>query len=308
MKNKLIVEIAEGLGNQLFMYAYAFALSKEIDYDLYIDNASGYSKKKATLRKHQKYMLDNFNINQIHANPKDRYDNTLKRFKKKIELFFEKYFVKKKFITEKYIKINGKKIALKTKTPNKINLSKKLYIQGHFEDHNYFKSQRGDILSMYKPLTKFLNNNNDIISKLKNSNSVSIHVRQNRFSDQNINKLSKVNNQKSLNFTNELIDYIKKSIIYFETNIKNPEFFIWSNDFSNLKYHFNEAKYNYVTDNDVINDFNLFSYAKHFIVGASTFHWWGAWLNENPSKICVCPYNLSPSGNDNFYPVEWKRI
>ena len=37
--------------------------------------------------------------------------------------------------------------------------------------------------------------------------------------------------------------------------------------------------------NDVINDFNLFKYAKHFIVGPSTFHWWGAWLNNSPNKI-----------------------
>jgi len=47
MNNKrLIVEIAEGLGNQLFMYSYAYALSKKLGYDLLIDNTSGFSKKK----------------------------------------------------------------------------------------------------------------------------------------------------------------------------------------------------------------------------------------------------------------------
>ncbi len=46
MKNKLIVRIAEGIGNQLFMYANAYSLSKKINYDLYIDNTSGYFKKK----------------------------------------------------------------------------------------------------------------------------------------------------------------------------------------------------------------------------------------------------------------------
>lgn len=29
MKNKLIVRMAEGLGNQLFMYAHAYCLSKK---------------------------------------------------------------------------------------------------------------------------------------------------------------------------------------------------------------------------------------------------------------------------------------
>ena len=48
MKNKLIVRISEGLGNQLFMYAHAYSLSKKINYDLYIDNTSGYFKKKSS--------------------------------------------------------------------------------------------------------------------------------------------------------------------------------------------------------------------------------------------------------------------
>ena len=47
MTNKrLTVEIAEGLGNQLFMYTNAYALSKKLGYDLLIDNNSGQSKKK----------------------------------------------------------------------------------------------------------------------------------------------------------------------------------------------------------------------------------------------------------------------
>ena len=46
MRKILIVEIAEGLGNQLFMYAHAYTLSKKLGYDLQIDNLSGFSKKK----------------------------------------------------------------------------------------------------------------------------------------------------------------------------------------------------------------------------------------------------------------------
>ena len=46
MNKKIIVRIAEGIGNQLFMYAHAYSLSKTINYDLFIDNTSGYFKKK----------------------------------------------------------------------------------------------------------------------------------------------------------------------------------------------------------------------------------------------------------------------
>ena len=46
MLNKIIVQVAEGLGNQLFMYAHAYALSKKTKSDLFIDDVSGFYKKK----------------------------------------------------------------------------------------------------------------------------------------------------------------------------------------------------------------------------------------------------------------------
>ena len=46
MKKNLIVRIGEGLGNQLFMYANAYSLSKKFDCNLYIDDESGFSKNK----------------------------------------------------------------------------------------------------------------------------------------------------------------------------------------------------------------------------------------------------------------------
>ena len=68
MNKKLTVEIAEGLGNQIFMYAFAYSISKKFNYDLFIDDKSGFSKKKNLLRSHQKYMLNNFNIEGSIAN------------------------------------------------------------------------------------------------------------------------------------------------------------------------------------------------------------------------------------------------
>mgnify|MGYP001060046693 CR=1 FL=1 len=51
MRKKLIVEIAEGLGNKMFMYANAYALAKSLNYELLIDNTSAYTRQKNLLRK-----------------------------------------------------------------------------------------------------------------------------------------------------------------------------------------------------------------------------------------------------------------
>jgi len=308
MKKILTVEIAEGLGNQLFMYSHAYSLSKKFGYKIQIDNTSGYSKKKNKLRNHQKYMLDHFNIEQNLASTSYKYDSFFSRSKKKLHQFIDKFSSKKKFLIEKNLKINGNKLAQSFSDTDYKKLSDSIYVQGNFEDYNYFDSFREDFVRMYKPLNKFVNSNEETIDKLNNSNSVSIHIRQNKFTEQPHEKIDNNKIQSSKVFTNKLIEYINKSIDYFQKNLDDPVFFIWSNDFTNLDHHFNKTKFNYIIGNDPLNDFNLFSYAKHFIVGGSTFHWWGAYLNENPNKICVYPSNINPSGNSNFYPTDWKKI
>ena len=104
----------------------------------------------------------------------------------------------------------------------------------------------------------------------------------------------------------DIINYINRAVSYFENKIDNPKFFIWSNNFSDLDKIFDRNKFIFVQNNDYINDFYLFSFAKHFIVSPSSFHWWGAWLNQNPNKICIRPSdNLNPSNNKDFWPESW---
>ena len=72
---------------------------------------------------------------------------------------------------------------------------------------------------------------------------------------------------------------------------------------------FDKKQFTFIQNNTTSMDFYLFKFAKHFIVGPSSFHWWGAWLNTNPNKICVRPPGfLNPSDNIDFWPLSWKVL
>jgi len=310
MPKKVIVEIAEGLGNQLFMYAHAYSVAKKLNYELFIDNKSGYSFKKNTLRKHQIYMLDSLNIVQNYAPKEFIFDKLHKKIKKKLLILIDKFSNKQVFFIEKSIKRNNSKIVQNYTDLLEKKFSENIYVQGNFENYEYFNEYKNELSNLFITKNELINHKDSIVEQLSNNNSISIHIRRNRFSDQiGLNNTSK-NREKSDFFTNQIVDYINRSINFIETKVQNPKYFIWTNDYENFDQLLNKLikkKYHLINE-DVINDFDLFKYAKHFIVGPSSFHWWGAWLNKNSDKICIRPSNLNPSNNKNFWPKDWISI
>ena len=90
--------------------------------------------------------------------------------------------------------------------------------------------------------------------------------------------------------------------------IKNPHFFIWSDNFKDIEKYFKGTNFTYIQGKDIKHDFYLFQFAKHFIVSPSTFHWWGAWLNSSVNKTCLRPKDINPSSNVDFWPDKWIAI
>jgi len=105
------VEISENLGNQMFMYAHAYALSKKLSRNLYIDNESAYSKKNSI----GSYRLNNFNISGKIIEKEFKFLSLIQYLRKKYLLKLDNY---KKII----ISIQKKKIKIKKHIFTKILL------------------------------------------------------------------------------------------------------------------------------------------------------------------------------------------
>ncbi len=298
--NKIIIaKISEGLGNQLFMYANAFALSKKFNLRLCLDPYSGYYKNNIW-----SFMLDNFNISSDIAPPNWIFSNNHRNILKKIMIKFDIFKKKKSFLFE-----NKDKYKFTKYNPIGLdNIKDTFYIDGNFESEKYFLEYRNELLNEFSIKKSF--NNNKYLNIINNHNVVSICIRQHRFSERKNNKFDENSIKKSERFVSETVDYVYKSIDFIKKKVPNPKFLLWSNDFTNLEKYFpiNEFVYVINLNNKILNDFFLLTKCKYFIVGPTTFSWWGAWLSERDNKICIRPKNINPSKNINFWPESWIPI
>ena len=100
---------------------------------------------------------------------------------------------------------------------------------------------------------------------------------------------------------------------YFKSNVENPKFLVWSDNFENLENFFDPNNFIFVKNdpnNKIFLDFFLMRQCKYFIVGPTSFHWWAAWLCNKNDRIILRPKDdeLNQSSNVDFWPESWIKI
>ena len=142
------------------------------------------------------------------------------------------------------------------------------------------------------------------LNLINNKNSVAIHIRRGDYlNDPKVRCIHGILGS----------DYYKKSINYIKKKVKNPFFFIFSDDIELVKKNFsffNNKKYIFIDTKSSINDLYLMSNCKHFIIANSTFSWWGAWLSKNKRKIVCAPkrWLRARISTPDIIPESWIRI
>ncbi len=287
------------------MYAHAYALSKKLGRNLYIDNESAYSKKNSI----GFYRLDNFNISGKIIEKKFKFLSLIQYLSKKYLSKLD-YF-KKDNLFYKERKDKNKKTYFYEDSTLKNNSNFLIYISGHFESEKYFLNYKKLLYNEYTFKNYKQYCNNFYYKYILKNNVVAITIRQNRFNERNLRQAKNKFLQKQSDiFLKKQINYIRNSINYFKSRVKDPKFLIWSNDFKNLDKYFYK-NFIFVKNSNKckdLTDLYLLTKCKYFIVSPSTFSWWGAWLSRIKGKICVRPKNLNVSNNKDFWPKDWKSI
>ena len=278
MKN-IIVRLANGLGNQLFTYAAAFNLAKKNNANLLIDDESGFYKR-------YKFELNKFKLNAQIAENKFKYKGQIGRLKRKIYKNFK--FLKKDLIFIEEKKDKNKFTKFDSSIFN-IKFDYNAYVEGYFQSEKYFKSVEKLILKEFDFNDEIKNKSYKFKDLILKNNSISIHIRKNKFLiDENHNDIEALNSE-NLNIN---LETAKKGIKFFENKFENTMFFVWSDDFTGLRDHFPSNKFIFIDENinlSPIYDLYLMSLCKNFIISPSTFHYWASFLSKNPNKICLSP-------------------
>ncbi len=292
----IVSRILGGLGNQMFQYAAGSAIAFKHNQLLLLDlkDFDGYPL-------HNGFELDRiFNVEYREV--------TFHELKKLLWIANFSYLIR--IFKHRFLKpIKPRVFIVESSFIDSSEFNKvqnDSYLYGYWQNERYFKSIESLIrlhFSFKLPLSGL---NSELASSIQIGSSVSVHIRRGDYlSDKKTAALMSVCTS----------DYYAKAISLIAGKVKQPKFYIFSDDIDWVKQNI-PIKYPcvYVNHNHGIEsyiDMQLMSLCRHNIIANSSFSWWGAWLNKNPEKIVCAPkswfVNNDSSGLD-VVPDTWVTL
>lgn len=288
----IIVRIFQGLGNQMFQYAFARALSlrNHVSFKLDTSYFDLYSE-------HRQYGLNRFNIIENLATNEEIYiiRNGIKT-NRIHNYFFRRLLALKPYYKQPYLLEN-----LSHFDKNLLKINSDTYIEGYFTSELYFhdfaEQIRGDFSFKKEPDET----NSRLICEMQKENSVCISIRRGDFVNNPMHDVC------DLGYYHGAVDLIKE-------RVNNLSLYIFSDDMAWVQQHFRpDVTHRFITHNfpDFYEDFRLMQNCKHHIIPNSTFSWWAAWLCRNPNKIVIAPQrwlNTKDIDYSHYLPYSWTKI
>lgn len=287
----ITMKLKGGLGNQLFQYALGRHLSIMHDTSLILD-ISSYNNDKL-----RDYALDLFCLSKNITLKKLPASGTIfSKLKIRDALSLFSLCKEQKLITEQ--KFNFMEEIFLSSDDSELD--------GYWQSAKYFCSIEEIIRSEVKlklPISPYIDS---VIKNIKNTNSVSIHVRRGDYAD-----------NPTTNSYHGLCspDWYHEASKLMLDKFKDCHFFIFSDDYewtiSNLKI---DGPSTYVSPSpkgSEAEDLIAMSCCNHNIIANSSFSWWGAWLNPNKEKQIIAPSKWFLKGDHDtrdLLPDSWIKL
>jgi hypothetical protein len=258
---KIIVRVRGGLGNQFFIYAFARSLSLTMDCKVLLETWTGFVKDDYK----RKFLLDKFDI-QLEKCP--WYLSLYYPFRHRFMRFTKLVYGDAIYIDEVEFKSAPEKALCKIKNTNKT------FMDGYWQDVSYFTNCNEILRKDFSLKIAVKPSDRRVVNEMNRNNSVAIHLRRVQYK------------------TILELDYYYKAVNLIKEQVKDPVFYIFSDDIEWCKQNFFIDDSIFFMDSNAENeiiDFWMMCHCKHFIIANSTFSWWGAWMSNNPDKKIIKP-------------------
>lgn len=267
----IVVRLMGGLGNQLFQYAAGRHLAHLNNAELFVDTSFLNASDGVSETRH--YELGAFNVNCKIADEKLLQD------------FHGCEFSTKEIVLTRLVSL-GKKRKYKFDEygfdEHLLELKGNYYIRGFFQSEKYFKNISDIIRNELSIKDEFMPKESTLIQQIKNSNSVSVHIRKGDY-------IRNLSSMEAHGLCSK--DFYTKSIEYFKREFGNDlHFYLFTDNAAWVEKEMHwDINCTLIENKTTVEDLYLMSLCKHNIIANSTFSWWAAWLNENPGKKVVVP-------------------
>lgn len=283
----VIARLFGGLGNQLFIYAFARALAGRNNVPLYLDTNGGFERDPVYRRC---YLLDRLVHNirpasrrHSRTHPGGRTLRSLDRKLNRLLPLERRYFVQ-----ERTLAFDQAIHDFQVRRPTVFN--------GVWQSPRYFDDldMRAHIAFPTGPTEPLA----DDARAIRDSNAVCLAVR--RYEEVPKPGL-------------HILDaaYFERAMSRIEENVQNPHYFVFAQDMDWARNNIHsDHPVTFARSRDpydgVIQDLYLMTLCRHFILSNSSLHWWAAWLACADGKIVLAPAKGWP-GSD-ILPAQWDRV
>lgn len=181
-----------------------------------------------------------------------------------------------------------------------------IYLDGYWQSEKYFHHNSEIIKEDFTMIISQNETNQQWSKIISDTNSICLHVRRGDYVNTENADLSTLVGENGL-------AYYKNAIDHINSRIKNPVYFIFSDDMEWVKEHIRipDKTVYYMDHNDITEnyeDLRLMMECKHFIIANSTFSWWAAYLGKFTEKIVIAPAKWLMNNDTDIILDSWIKL
>jgi hypothetical protein len=293
----IVAKLMGGMGNQMFQYAMARALSLKQQASLKLDTQFLLDRTSPRPENfvYRDYDLDIFNLEVDFATEAD-VSSLKKRIhsSKWVDRLVRKILIQQpSYYTERHFHFD----------PDVLELNAPVYLEGYWQSEKYFANYAAQIRQDFQFKEPIQAHALPILQAIQKDTSICVNVRRGDFVTNPVHGTMGAS-------------YYQKAAAHLEGLGINGTYYVFSDDIEwcqeNMQYLKGAEFVGHTYAGPKFRDYlELMRSCKHFIIPNSSFGWWAAWLSEHPQKQVIAPqkwFGAGKADTRDIFPMGWKAL